>query len=111
MMHEGLVKKSQNIEWEYTTKAVTSWGGMRLMKELIDKAGILAKLKELPIPYFRSNRGCDPLEIIESFWVCVWAGGVRFSHTAIIRFDKVLKEIFKWKRSPSVSAYTRFFMV
>jgi len=109
MVHEELVKKSQNIEWEYTAKAVTSWGGMRMMKELIDKAGILTKLKELPIPYPRSNRGCNPLEIIESFWVCVWAGGVRFSHTAIIRFDKVLKEIFSWKKNPSVSTYTRFF--
>ena len=109
MVHEELVKKSSNIPWEYSSKAVSSWGGMRLMKELIDKTKVLEKLKELPLPFPRSNRGYNPLDIIESFWVCVWAGGMRFAHTALIRFDKVLKDIFGWKRVPSVSTYTRFF--
>ena len=37
MVHEELVKRSKNIAWEYTSRPVSSWGGMRLMKELIDK--------------------------------------------------------------------------
>lgn len=109
MMHEEIVKKSQNIPWEYTSKAVSSWGGMRLMKELIDNVKVREKLKELPLPFPRSNRGYNPLDIVESFWVCVWAGGMRFAHTSLIRFDNVLKEIFGWKSVPSVSTYTRFF--
>jgi hypothetical protein len=76
-----------------------------MMKELIEKTGIKNKLKELPLPYPRSNSGYKPEDIIESFFVCVWLGGVRFAHTAIIRFDKVLREIFGWKRVPSVSCY------
>ncbi len=109
MVHEELVKRSKNIAWEYTSKPVSSWGGMRLMKELIEKTESLKKLKGLSLPYPQSNRGYNPLDIIESFWVCVWLGGARFAHTALIRFDKVLKNIFGWKRVPSVSTYTRFF--
>jgi len=109
MVHQDLVKKSENIPWEYTSKPVSSWGGMRLMKELIDKTQVKENLKKLPLPYPHSNRGYHPLDIIESFWVCVWLGGMRFAHTALIRFDNVLKTIFKWKRVPSVSTYTRFF--
>ena len=43
MVHEELTKKSQNIPWEYTSKAVSAWGGMRMMKELIDKVGVREK--------------------------------------------------------------------
>jgi hypothetical protein len=32
-----------------------------------------------------------------------------FSHTAILRFDHVLKEVFQWKRCPSDNTYQRFF--
>jgi len=82
---------------------------MRLMKELIDKTQVKENLKKLSLRYLHSNRGYHPLDIIESFWVCVWLGGMRFAHTALIRFDNVLKTIFKWERVPSVSTYTRFF--
>lgn len=109
MLHEELIKKSGNIPWEYTSKPVSAWGGMRLMKELIDKTEISKELEKLPIPYPKSNRGYNPIIVIESFWVCVWLGGARFAHTALLQFDKVLQDIFAWKKVPSVSTYTRFF--
>lgn len=109
MVQTDLLKKSKNIPWEYTSKTVSPWGGMRLMKELVDKTEVLEKLNELPLPRPGSNRGYDPLDVISSFWVCVWLGGARFAHTALVRFDKVLKDIFEWSRVPSVSTYTRFF--
>lgn len=109
MLHKEIVNKSNNIPWDYTSKPVSAWGGMRLMKELIDKAGVLKKLEELPLPSPQSNRGYKPQDIIVSFWVCLWLGGLRFSHTALVRFDEVLKDIFGWKNVPSVSTYTRFF--
>lgn len=98
-----------NIGYEFTDKKVTPWGGMLLMKEFLDKMGIREEMSKCGLPYPRSNRGYNPLDVIESFWVCVWIGGLRFAHTAIVRFDSAIKEIFKWKRVPSVSTYTRFF--
>jgi len=109
MVHEKLVQKSGNIPWEYSSKPVSAWGGMRLMKELVDKTKVMEKLKEMPLPKPLSNRGYNPLCVIESFWVCVWLGGMKFSHTALLRFDEVLKRIFCWKEVPSISTYTRFF--
>jgi hypothetical protein len=104
-----MTESGKNIDWEYSSKPVSSWGGMRLMKEMLDRVGIREKLSELPLPASGSNRGYAAVDIIESFWVSVWLGGVRFAHTAYVRFDEVLRKIFNWKRVPSVSTYTRFF--
>ena len=100
---------AKNIAWEFTDRKVTAWGGMRVFKEFLDRTGIREVLGEAGMPYPASNRGYDPVQIVESFWVSVWLGGARFSHTAIVRFDEALKEIFGWKRLPCVSTYTRFF--
>lgn len=103
-------KQSKSLlKFEYTEKNISAWGGMRLMKEVLNKSGVREKLKELDLPKPGSNSGYKAIDIIESFMVCVWLGGVRFSHTAFVRFDEVLKEIFGWKRVASISTYTRFF--
>jgi DNA-directed RNA polymerase subunit N (RpoN/RPB10) len=98
-----------NIEWEFSDKKVTPWGGMRVFKEFLDRSGIREQLRVAGLPEPMSNCGYDPVMLMESFWVTVWLGGVRFSHTAIVRFDDALKDIFGWKRVPCVSTYTRFF--
>lgn len=100
---------TKNIEWEFTDRKVTAWGGMRLFKEFLDRIEIRKILNESGLPSPGSNCGYDPIQVVESFWVSVWLGGVRFSHTAMVRFDDALKEIFGWKRLPCVSTYTRFF--
>jgi hypothetical protein len=86
------------IRFAYTDKKISAWGGMRIMKELLVRSGVLDCLKELDLPKPGSNAGYDPIAVLESFMVCVWLGGVRFAHTAFVRFDEVLKEIFGWKR-------------
>jgi hypothetical protein len=100
---------NQNICFEYTDRPVSAWGGMRLMKELVDKSGIRQQLTKLDLPFPGSNRGFSPVQIMESFWVSVWTGASRFTHSGWLRYDKVLQEIFQWKRAPSQSTYSRFF--
>ena len=94
---------------EYTDKMVTPWGGMQEMKELMDKTGISDKLSELGLPESRSNNSISAISIVESFWVSVWIGCFRFSHTAVVRVDEVLRQIFGWKRVASGTTYGRFF--
>ncbi len=53
---------------EYTDKMVTPWGGMKEMKELIDKSRIREKMAELGLPESKSNNSIPALDIIESFW-------------------------------------------
>jgi hypothetical protein len=99
----------QNIRYEFVEKPVTAWGGMRMMKELVDRTGIKGFMEKLPLPKPGSNRGYSPVQIIESFWVSVSIGASRFTHSAWLRYDKVLKDIFGWKEAPSQSTYSRFF--
>jgi hypothetical protein len=97
------------MEHHYTDKLVTAWGGMKEMKILIDQTGISKKLAELGLPESKSNNRIDAVSIIESFWVGIWIGCFRFSHTAVVRVDEVLRQIFGWKRGASGTTFGRFF--
>jgi len=97
------------MQHEYIDNLVTPWGGMKEMKMLIDKTGISKKLLELGLPQGKSNNSIDSISIIESFWVSIWIGCFRFSHTAVVRLDEVLRQIFGWKRVASGTTFGRFF--
>lgn len=99
----------QNIEWEYSEKQVSPWGGMRLMKELLDKSGLREELKKLQLPYPQSNRGYNSVDILESYFVSIWTGASNFIQSSYLRYDEVIKEIFGWKEVPSNSTFSRFF--
>jgi hypothetical protein len=98
-----------SIRHEYSDNLVTPWGGMKEMKMLIAKTGISKKLQELGLPQGKSNKSIDAISIIESFWVSIWIGCFRFSHTAVVRLDEVLRQIFGWKREASGTTFGRFF--
>lgn len=104
-----IVPPEQGLPWAFTDKAVTPWGGLRLIQELLLRMGLREALAASSLPGPCSNRGYDPIVMIESFLVCVWTGGTRFSHTAIVRFDEALRQMFGWKHVAEVSTFTRFF--
>jgi len=97
------------LRHEYVDQSVTPWGGMHEMKRLIDKTGISKKLSDLGLPEGKSNNHIDSVSLIESFWVSIWIGCFRFSHTAVVRVDEVLRQIFGWKRVASGTTFGRFF--
>jgi hypothetical protein len=97
------------MQHEYTDKMVTPWGGMKEMKELLDKTGISKKIMEIGLPEGTSNNSISSIDIVESFWVSMWIGCHRFSHTAVVRVDEVLRQIFGWKRVASGTTFGRFF--
>lgn len=103
------IREKNGVLWEFSDKAVTAWGGMRLIQELLVRMGFREMLRGSGLPEPKSNRGYNPVDVLESFMVCVWVGGVRFSHTAMVRFDEALCGIFKWKQVASVATFTRFF--
>ena len=98
-----------NLPIEYSNRKVTPFGGMRLMKDLIDQLGIREYLKELDLPVGRSNRAYKAHEIIEGFWLSIWTGASRFIHADWLRYDTPLQEIFGFTKMPSQSTYSRFF--
>lgn len=100
---------SPKFEIEYTNQEVTAWGGMRLMKEVLERSGVSQQLRELTLPKARSNRGYDSKVIVESFFLNVWMGCERMSHTEVLRHDATLKTLFGWQQTPSAATYGRFF--
>lgn len=101
--------KMVNLPIEYSSKPVTPFGGMSLMKRFIDQVGIRGKLETLNLPQPGSNRGYDPKQIVESFWLGIWTGASRYIHCDWLRYDQVLQSIFGWGTMPSQSTYSRFF--
>ena len=98
-----------NLPIEYSDKQVTPYGGMSLMKRFVDQTGIRDFMKELDLPEPGSNRGYQPEQIIESFWLSIWTGASRYIHCDWLRYDQVLQSIFCWDSMPSQSTYSRFF--
>ena len=66
------------MQYEYSDKEVTPWGGMLQMKRLMDKAKISEKLQQLNLPQGSSNNSIDAISIVEAFWVSIWIGAFRF---------------------------------
>jgi hypothetical protein len=98
------------IRIEFTDKEITPWGGMVLMKKMLDRirfSEVMESCEALPRP--GSNRGYDVTTVIEAFMVSVWCGANRFLHTEITRHDNPLVRIFGWRQAPGQDVYKRFF--
>lgn len=99
-----------DIKIEFTDKEITPWGGIVLLKRMLDKIGFKDFLSNIDLPQPGSNRGYSPLQIVTSFIVSVWCGANRFSHTEVTRQDEVIKNIFGWKTMAGHQSFERFFL-
>ena len=97
------------LKIEFTDKEITPWGGMVLMKKLIEKTRINEVLERLPLPTQNSNRGYNPIQLINNFWVSIWSGASRFEHLEVTRMDKVIQKIFGWKQMAGHKCFQRYF--
>ena len=101
---------AMNIEFSFTNKEITPWGGMVFLKQMLDKMEFKQQILDCEyLPTQNSNRGYDPDVILESFITSVWCGANRFLHTEITRSDRALGKIFNWEVTPGQDAYKRYF--
>lgn len=93
----------------FSGKAVTAWGGLALMQRMLTAIGFrqAAALWSLPQP--GSNRGFDPVVLVEQFLVSLWCGANRFSQIEINRHDRALASLFGWTKSAGHRAVVRLF--
>lgn len=106
---DKIVSCDGGLPWRFTNKAMSAWGGLRLLEEMLRRIGFARALAQAGLPQPGSNRGLDPVTVVQSFLLSVWTGAVRFAHTAAVRFDPVLRALFGLEAVPSVSSFTRFF--
>lgn len=97
------------LKIEYSDKKVTPFGGMKLLKDFIDKTTVYEDLRSVDLPSPNSNAGYNPIDIITGFWLSIFTGASRFIHADWLRYDTTLQEIFGFKRLPSLATYSRFF--
>jgi hypothetical protein len=103
------VRAGSALAWSFTDKQFTPWGGLRIFEEMLRRLGWAEALARAPLPAVGSNRGIDPVLMVQGFLVTIWTGGARFAHTAAVRFDDALRGIFGLAQVASVSTFTRFF--
>jgi len=97
------------LKIEYSSKKVTPFGGMKLLKDFMDKTNIIKDLESVNLPYPQSNAGYNPVDIIQGFWLSIFTGASRYIHADWLRYDSTLQEIFEIRRLPSQATYSRFF--
>ena len=97
------------FELRFTDKEITAWGGMGLMKRLLDHLDCDTALRLAALPQPRSNRGYPPEQLIVQFMLSIWCGANRFEHTEVTRHDPVLKRIFGFEKMANFKAIIRLF--
>ena len=97
------------LELRFTEKEITAWGGMALMKRMLDQMELPATLGCIGLPEPGSNRAYRPEQLILQFMLSVWCGANRFEHGEITRHDRTLQQIFGWSRMANFKAVMRLF--
>ncbi len=86
------------FELRFSDKEITAWGGMGIMKRMLDHLGFEAALTVAGLPQPGSNRGYRPEQLITQFLLSVWCGANRFEHGEVTRHDPVLLTSRQYRR-------------
>ena len=102
-------------EIQFIDQELTSWGGVSILKKMIDQSGFSSYLESLPLPEQGSNRGYPPAQLfftvyrvlrIYALWVhstsmsAVWCGAERYAHLDVTRLDYSLQRLYGWEKMP-----------
>lgn len=94
---------------EFVDKEITAWGGIAIFKRMLDKMKFEEQLSLCPLPIQGSNRGYDPVQLIQQFMASVWCGANRYQHLEVMRFDPTVQNLFGWKQMAGHKAFVRYF--
>jgi hypothetical protein len=110
MQHEfRRIGDGRQVVLRETMRAVTPFGGLAVLLELLRKLGIVEAVRErLPFQY-RSNNASRPEHILLAFWLAVAAGARRFSHLQMLRADRALQALCGVRSFPSDDTVRNFF--
>lgn len=97
------------FELQFTDREITAWGGMGLMKRMLDHLDFDRTLRGSGLPPPGSHRGYAPEQLIVQFMLSVWCGANRFEHGEVTRHDPVLRRLFGFERMANFKAVMRLF--
>ena len=100
---------AEDFDIKFTSREVSAWGGLALLKKMMDGMGVYKAIQSWGLPSPMSNRGYDPAQLIEQMMVSIWCGANRFVHSDITRLDKTLARLFGWSRVAEHKSIMRLF--
>ena len=100
---------SSAFEIKFISREVSAWGGLALMKRMLDSMSFRTAASQWDLPEPGSNRGYPPTQLIEQLLVSIWCGACRFAHLEITRMDRTLTRLFGWTRVAGHKAIVRLF--
>ena len=103
------VLQGEGFSVSFSDREVTAWGGLALLKQMLDSRGFREAGAGWGLPEPGSNRGYAPLQLIEQFIVSIWCGACRFVHAETVRMDSTLVRLFGWARAAGHKAIMRLF--
>lgn len=103
------MSRPDDFEVRFTCREITAWGGLALMRRMLQSLLFSEAAKQWDLPQPGSNRGYEPVQIIEQFMVSIWCGANRFAHAEITRLDRTLTRLFGWGKVAGHKAIMRFF--
>jgi hypothetical protein len=62
------------FDLKFTSREVTAWGGLALLKRMLDGMGFKEAVQSWGLPPPGSNRGYRPEQLIEQMIVSIWCG-------------------------------------
>jgi len=93
----------------FSDREVTAWGGLALLKQMLDRVQFREAFPRFGVPEASSNRGYAACQLVEQFIVSIWCGACRFAHTEMVRLDSVLCRLFGWSCAAEFKAIMRLF--
>ena len=70
-----------DFEPRLTNKEITAWGGMGLMRRMLDWIRFNTAVESCGLPQPGSNRGYAPIQLLLQFMLSVWCRVNRFEQT------------------------------
>ena len=105
------MRPDTSFDLKFTSREVTAWGGLALLKRMLDGMGLHEAMQSWQLPQPGSNRGYRPEQLIEQMIVSIWCGAARFAHADITRLDATLVRLFDWSHAAGHKAIVRLFSV
>jgi len=106
---QGQTIRDGEVEIEYTSKALSGWGGLTLFFEFVRERGMFKVLERILPSKKRSPNQIASLDIIKTLFGAVLVGGNRFAHIERVRDDEVIRTLMGAERIGGSDTARRYF--
>ena len=67
---------AEHFDVKFTSREVSAWGGLALLKKMMDGMGVFQAIQSWQLPMPGSNRGYAPAQLLEQMMVSIWCGAL-----------------------------------